>query len=175
MNITRLKSFCKNLPCVRSTALACILAGTVSACSIYRHEVSQGNFISREQAQAVQVGMTRDQVRQILGTPLITDNFRSDRWDYAFTMKNRKGVEPQKFTLSVFFVGDLLARIEGADGLPTGQEFMDLIGSRKKYKARNLQASPEQLERFAENNKLPQEEDDAPTAPASTSFPPLPQ
>ena len=119
----------------------------LSGCGVYRHEVLQGNFISKEQAQALQPGMTRAQVRQIMGTPLITDMFRADRWDYVFTMRNRRGVEPQKFSVSVFFEGDALARVEGLDELPTNQDFVNLIGSKKKYTSRELQATPEQLSR----------------------------
>ena len=141
---------------------------------MYRHEVLQGNFISSEQAQALQPGMTRAQVRQILGTPLITDLFRSDRWDYAFTMRHRRGVKPQKYTVSVFFAGDALARVEGADELPSNQDFVNLIGRKKSYKMRELEASPEQLSRFTESNPPPPVQEQ-PTAPASTSYPPLPQ
>ena len=141
---------------LRAAALSLMVtAAALSGCGIYRHEVLQGNFISREQAQALQVGQTRAQVRQILGTPLLVDMFRAERWDYVFTMQNRPGVAPQKYAVSAFFSGDALTRVEGADGLPTEQEFVDLIGSRKTYKPRNLQAAPEQLARFAETNKPP--------------------
>lgn len=160
---------------LRAAALSLMVtAAALSGCGIYRHEVLQGNFISREQAQALQVGQTRAQVRQILGTPLLVDMFRAERWDYVFTMQNRPGVAPQKYAVSAFFSGDALTRVEGADGLPTEQEFVDLIGSRKTYKPRNLQAAPEQLARFAETNKPPVLQEQ-PTAPASTSYPPLPQ
>lgn len=160
---------------LRAAALSVALgAVALSGCGIYRHEVLQGNFISKEQAQALQPGMPRAQVRQILGTPLITDMFRADRWDYVFTMRHRKGVEPQKYTVSVFFTGDALARVEGVDELPTNQDFVNLIGSKKKYKERDLQASPEQLSRFAESNPPPAVQEQ-PTAPASTAYPTLPQ
>ena len=160
---------------LRAAALSLALgAVALSGCGVYRHEVLQGNFISKEQAQALQPGMTRAQVRQIMGTPLITDMFRADRWDYVFTMRNRRGVEPQKFSVSVFFEGDALARVEGLDELPTNPDFVNLIGSKKKYTSRELQATPAQLSRFAESNPPPAEKEQ-PTAPASTSFPPLPQ
>lgn len=160
---------------LRSAALALAVASAALAgCAVYRPEVVQGNFISKEQAAAVAPGMPRAQVRQIMGTPLITDMFRADRWDYVFTMRNRRGVEPQKFSVSVFFEGDALARVEGLDELPTNQDFVNLIGSKKKYTSRELQATPEQLSRFAESNPPPAEKEQ-PTAPASTSFPPLPQ
>ena len=160
---------------LRAAALSLALgAVALSGCAVYRHEVLQGNFISSEQVQALQPGMTRDQVRQILGTPLITDLFRSDRWDYAFTMQHRRGVKPQKYTVSVFFAGDALARVEGADDLPSNQDFVNLIGRKKTYKMRALEATPEQLSRFAASNPPPSAQEQ-PTAPASPSYPPLPQ
>ena len=96
---------------LRAAALSLMVtAAALSGCGIYRHEVLQGNFISREQAQALQVGQTRAQVRQILGTPLLVDMFRAERWDYVFTMQNRPGVAPQKYAVSAFFSGDALTR-----------------------------------------------------------------
>lgn len=160
---------------LRAAALFLMVTATaLSGCGIYRHEILQGNFISREQAQALQPGQTREQVRQILGTPLLVDMFRAERWDYVFTMQHRRSVAPQKYALSVFFAGDVLTRVEGAGELPTNQEFVDLIGSKKTYKPRNLQATPEQLERFTEANKPPSPQE-VPTAPSGTSYPPLPQ
>jgi outer membrane protein assembly factor BamE len=50
----------------------------------YRITVVQGNFVSKEAAAQMQVGMSRAQVRQILGTPLLADMFHADRWDYVF-------------------------------------------------------------------------------------------
>ena len=51
----------------------------------------QGNFVSKEQVEALRPGMSRQQVRDILGTPLVTSVFHADRWDYVFTIK-RQGV-----------------------------------------------------------------------------------
>ena len=65
----------------------------------YKVEVVQGNFISKEQVQALQPGMSREQVRQILGTPLVSSLFHGDRWDYVFTIR-RKGVEAQRRQLA---------------------------------------------------------------------------
>ena len=57
----------------------------------YKVEVVQGNFVSKEQVEALKPGMSRQQVRDILGTPLVTSVFHGDRWDYVFTLK-RQGV-----------------------------------------------------------------------------------
>ena len=83
----------------------------------YKIDVVQGNFVSREQVEALQPGMSRQQVREILGTPLVTSLFHADRWEYVFTIK-RPGEEPQTRKLTVFFKGDALERSEG-DTTPT--------------------------------------------------------
>jgi outer membrane protein assembly factor BamE len=61
----------------------------VSMVTPYKVEVVQGNFVSKEQVQALQAGMSRSQVRDILGSPLITSAFHTDRWDYVFTIRRQ--------------------------------------------------------------------------------------
>ena len=58
-----------------------------NAITPYKIDIVQGNFVSREQVQALQPGMSRQQVREILGTPLVTSVFHGDRWEYVFTIK----------------------------------------------------------------------------------------
>lgn len=103
------------------------LAMAVSACGTtnwgfpYRTDVQQGNWITSEQVSQLQKGMTREQVRFILGTPTLQDVFRSDRWDYPYYIKPGYGEQQQrKFT--VWFEGDVLARWEG-DEQPDRQPF----------------------------------------------------
>ena len=66
-------------------------------------------------------GMTRDQVRYVLGSPLVVDMFRKDRWDYVYRFRPGSG-EAQQRVISLFFTGDVLDRIEGdvaaASGTP---------------------------------------------------------
>lgn len=87
----------------------------------YRIEIVQGNFVSREQVEALRPGLTRVQVREILGTPLVESLFHADRWDYVFTLK-RDGVATQLRKLAVFFKDDRLERHEG-DPMPSEAEF----------------------------------------------------
>jgi len=75
----------------------------------YKIDIVQGNFVSREQAAAIKPGMTRGQVRDILGTPLLVDIFHVDRWDYVFTFR-RQGVALQSRKVTAYFKGDLLER-----------------------------------------------------------------
>jgi outer membrane protein assembly factor BamE len=141
----------------------------------YQVEVVQGNFISREQVESLQKGMTREQVRNVLGTPLVTSLFHADRWDYVFTLR-RQGVERQERHLAVFFQGETLDRFEG-DTMPSEAEFVAKLDNRRKSaKIPPLEATEEQLRRF--NARTPAAAPAADTspaaaAPANTSYPPL--
>jgi outer membrane protein assembly factor BamE len=142
----------------------------------YRVEVVQGNFVSREQVEALKPGMSRQQVRDILGTPLVTSVFHGNRWDYVFTIK-RQGVEPQERRLAVFFNGEALERFEG-DPMPSEAEFVaKLDNKRKNAKVPPLEASEESLRRFAEERKTPASSPaNAPAAepaPVTANYPPL--
>jgi outer membrane protein assembly factor BamE len=113
----------------------------------YRVEVVQGNFVSKEQVQALRPGMGRNQVKDILGTPLVTSLFHAERWDYAFTIR-RQGAQPQQRRLSVFFKGDVLDRLEG-DPLPTEAEFAAKVDTRRPTaKTPSMQATEEALSKF---------------------------
>jgi outer membrane protein assembly factor BamE len=110
----------------------------------YKVDVIQGNFISKEQVEFLKAGMTRAQVKDVLGTPLLSSVFHADRWDYVFTLK-RQGVAPQSFKYTVFFKGDLLERFEG-DTMPSESEFIAKLDSgRKLGKVPPLEATEEQL------------------------------
>jgi len=137
----------------------------------YVPEVVQGNFVSKEQRLALRIGMPRSQVRDVLGTPLVSSLFHADRWDYAFSIK-RQGVPEQKFRLTVTFRNEALANIEG-DELPSEAEFVQrLSGDRKPAKVPTLQASDEQLSKFPPPPvRLATPAQAAPALPAS--YPPL--
>lgn len=148
-----------------------------NAITPYKVEVVQGNFVSREQVEALQKGMTREQVRNVLGTPLVTSLFHGDRWDYVFTLK-RQGVEPQRRELTVYFKDDLLDRVEG-DTMPSESEFVTTIDSKRKLgKVPRLEATEEELRAFQARNQqkgaAPAEAAAAATPPpAPTNYPPL--
>lgn len=112
---------------LRAGLTASVLAMALSACGTtnwgfpYRPDVQQGNWITSEQVAQLQKGMTRDQVRFILGTPTLQDVFRTNRWDYPYFNKPGYGEEQErKFT--VWFEGDSLVRWEG-DPQPDRQPF----------------------------------------------------
>jgi outer membrane protein assembly factor BamE len=79
---------------------------------VYRIYVQQGNIVTEEMVTQLEAGMTRRQVRFVLGTPLVEDTFHADRWDYIWTLKDPKG-DTKKQLFTVYFEGDTLARFEG--------------------------------------------------------------
>jgi len=88
----------------------------------YRIEVVQGNVVTQETMAQIQPGLGRQQVRDILGAPLLTDIFHDNRWDYVFTIA-KQGIAPQQRKVSLFFKGNVLERVE-ADTLPSEREFV---------------------------------------------------
>jgi len=138
----------------------------------YRIEVVQGNFVSREQVEALQKGMSPDQVRQILGTPLVTSLFHGERWDYVFTLK-RQGIPPQQRRLTVFFNSGGMDRVEG-DTMPSESEFVATLDNRRKAgKVPRLEATEEELRRFNAGKQPAPAQPAAATPPPATSYPPL--
>ena len=110
----------------------------------YRIDVQQGNVITQEQLARVKPGMNRLQVRDALGSPLLTDAFHPDRWDYIFTL--RQGGKPlQRRNIVLLFDGDVLKSIDAPE-LPTEREFIDSISrSGRMVAAADLELTPEQL------------------------------
>lgn len=90
--------------------------------SPYRISVQQGNFVSQEMVTQLKEGMTREQVRFLLGTALLTDMFHEDRWDYPFRMLKPNG-EVIASRLAIFFKNNTVARFEGGE-LPTEKEYL---------------------------------------------------
>ena len=78
----------------------------------YRIEIQQGNFVSQDMLSKLKKGMSRDQVRFVLGTPLLTDMFHADRWDYVFYREFPNKTREER-RISVFFENERLARVTG--------------------------------------------------------------
>ena len=82
-----------------------------SSFSPYKMEIRQGNYITPEMRQKIKVGMSRQQITSVLGSPLVTDAFHANRWDYIYRLEEKgKLVEQQRLT--VFFDGDFVSRID---------------------------------------------------------------
>jgi outer membrane protein assembly factor BamE len=78
----------------------------------YRIDIQQGNYVSQEMVAQLKPGMTKAQVRHVLGTPLVTDVFHAERWDYVYTLERPRQPRVQR-RVAVFFEGGKLARLEG--------------------------------------------------------------
>ena len=78
----------------------------------YKPDIQQGNFISQESVAQVKPGMSREQVRFILGTPLLTDIFHTDRWDYVYWREAENGKREER-RVALFFLDGKLERMQG--------------------------------------------------------------
>ncbi len=106
----------------RSTFLVLPLLAVLTGCSAtpeipslltpYRIDVRQGNYVTQEMVSQLKTGQTKDQVRFILGTPLVADPFHAERWDYVYRFQPGRG-EAQQRRIAVYFSDDKLARITG--------------------------------------------------------------
>lgn len=83
---------------------------TTSAC-VYKASISQGNLVKQENLDQIEVGMTRSQIRFLLGTPMVDDPFHADRWDYVYYLKIGRKDASFKRWVSVVFVDDKVSEI----------------------------------------------------------------
>lgn len=110
----------------------------------YRVDVVQGNVVTREMAERIKLGMSRSQVREALGSPLIADTFHENRWDYVFTIR-RAGTAYQQRRVTAVFKDDALSSFEAED-LPSEQDFVASIDTgRSGDKVPELSLSEKQL------------------------------
>jgi outer membrane protein assembly factor BamE len=130
------------LPRVPRTAVLVLALAALAGCSSlpatdrllgvvtpYKVEVVQGNVITKEQLAAIRAGMSRAQVRDVLGSPLLMDVFHGDRWDYVFTIR-RQGAAPQQRQVIVRFDGDVLKSVDAPE-LPAERDFVASIDTFK--------------------------------------------
>lgn len=113
--------------------------------SPYRPDIQQGNFVSQEMLSQLKVGQTREQVRFLLGTPLLTDMFHADRWDYPFYLARGNG-ELTTSRVTVYFKNNVVERFDGGN-LPTEREYIARIAGPMKLpkgapKATETKAAP---------------------------------
>ena len=99
----------------------------------YRPDIQQGNFVSQEMVAQLKPGMSRDQVVFLLGTPLLTDMFHADRWDYSFRLQKGNG-EITTSHVTVYFQDNVVSRFEGGNDLPTEQDYLERIADKAKKK-----------------------------------------
>lgn len=99
---------------MRLLLLTLVLAGLCGCQLIYKLPTRQGNVIEQKDLDKLKVGMTREQVRFVMGTPLASTPFRTDRWDYVGYYKSPRGEVIQR-EVTANFKGDLLVSLVGAE------------------------------------------------------------
>ena len=105
---------------IRSAAISVLLLA-LNGCAgfgVHRIDIQQGNLVTQEQLGKVKTGMSRLDVRNILGTPLLQDVFHGNRWDYYFTNEQSSkygpfGREFQKYAVTITFENEKVAKIDG--------------------------------------------------------------
>ncbi len=104
----------------RNTLLVVSMTVTLALSSgcVYRMNIQQGNYLEARTVDQLQTGMTRSQVRYLLGTPMVPDAFDKDRWDYLYYFKKGRLRKPDERHLIVHFQDDKVAKFE-KDNVPT--------------------------------------------------------
>ena len=126
--------------------------------SPYRPDIQQGNFVSQEMLAQLKVGMTREQVRFLLGTPLLTDIFHGERWDFPFYLARGNG-ELTSSRVTVHFKDNKVERIDGGN-LPTEREYIERIAGKSDL--------PETASKPAPAPVTPAPADTVPAQPGAT-------
>jgi len=94
-------------------AFSVILAGCSGFPGVYKIDIPQGNVVTQEMVDQLRPGMTPNQVRYVLGSPLVTDTFHQNRWDYIYRKKTGKSGAIEQYRLAVFFSEGKLSSISG--------------------------------------------------------------
>jgi outer membrane protein assembly factor BamE len=103
------------------SVLALTLGALCSAC-VYRINIQQGNYLDQAAVNQVQPGMTRSQVRYLLGTPMVADSFDKERWDYIYYLKKGHSQHVDTRRVTVYFDGDKVAKLDKpSDALAAAQ------------------------------------------------------
>ncbi|HLW22853.1 MAG TPA: outer membrane protein assembly factor BamE [Steroidobacteraceae bacterium] len=100
------------------TPLLVLMLGLLSSGCVYRINIQQGNFLDQAAVEQVKAGMTRSQVRYLLGTPMVADPFVKDRWDYIYYLKKGRTRHVDSRRVTVYFDDEKVARIDK----PTAEE-----------------------------------------------------
>lgn len=92
-------------------AAAWMTLALLSGC-VYRIDIQQGNVVEQEDVEQVEVGMTRSQVQFLLGTPMVSDTFHENRWDYTYYFRQGRSRDIQRRWFIVYFEEDRVVRLE---------------------------------------------------------------
>jgi outer membrane protein assembly factor BamE len=118
-----------------------IPATLVMAACVYRIDIQQGNLLKDKDIAQVEVGMTRSQVQFLLGTPMVSDSFHHDRWDYAYFLRKGRSPDVDRRWVVVYFDNDRVSRIERDLTLQPTEAHLNLDDDRRpRHRKRHLTA-----------------------------------
>jgi len=149
--------------------------GLLERVTPYRVDIQQGNVVTREQLALVKPGMPREQVRDVLGSPMLTSVFHADRWDFVFESKRAGDTvkSPARLAVAVFFKDGLVERVVSPE-LPSEHEFVAGMVDRRAAspKVPPLELTPAQREKLPLPVRAEAAASPLPQGPAR-SYPPL--
>ncbi|HEC13993.1 MAG TPA: outer membrane protein assembly factor BamE [Acidiferrobacteraceae bacterium] len=99
--------------------LLALIATSLLAGCYYKMDIQQGNIVTPEMVEQLKPGMTKRQIRYLLGTPLVHDPFHQQRWDYVYSLRKNGKKILEKNSLSLYFTEDILSRIDHHGDDPT--------------------------------------------------------
>jgi outer membrane protein assembly factor BamE len=119
---------------IQRLALVVAAALLASGC-VYRINIQQGNYLDQAAVNQIKEGMTRSQVRYLLGTPLVADSFNKERWDYIYYLKKGRSLHLDSRRVTVHFDGEKVAKLDKpSDALAAQQDkSLQAIKTRKIY------------------------------------------
>ena len=124
---------------MRNALVLSVLTALLSGClSVYKAEIQQGNVVTQDMVDKLKPGMTRSQVKFVLGTPLVTDMFHPTRWDYYYYLRRANETTGETQRLTVIFKNDLLLKVQEDTPIKSGAPAPDDSG----MKPSNAQAAP---------------------------------
>ena len=108
----RLREACRLTARPPTVLIALLLVCLAQGGCVYRMPIQQGNFLEPRLVDKLEIGMTRAQVRYLLGTPMVPATFDADRWDYLYYLRKGRVHAPVHRRLTIFFAADKVARVE---------------------------------------------------------------
>ena len=129
----RLREACRTTARPLSLVITLLAACLMQGGCVYRMAIQQGNFLEPRLVDKLEIGMTRAQVRYLLGTPMVPATFDADRWDYVYYLRKGHVHAPVHRRLTVFFASDKVARVEkeGENAAPVTEPLTPVPSSPK--------------------------------------------
>jgi outer membrane protein assembly factor BamE len=149
--------------------LCLVVSAFFASGCVYRMNIQQGNYLVPDSVSQLKEGMTRSQVRFLLGTPMVPVAFDDSRWDYYYYFNSQKFKEPLKRRLTVYFADEKVARFEN-QGVPTQADLDQLERDLRKAVAEN-EAKKKKDKHGAKPEAAPASETKTPSEPAKSPDP----